>query len=120
MLLPGAYLTLRETQPPPVDALRAAGVGIAVATDCNPGTSPVCSIRAAMHLATALFRLTPEECLAGVTREASRALGLLEDRGTLETGKRADVTIWDVEHPAELSYWLGVNPLESLLLGKDA
>ena len=82
---------------------------MAVATDCNPGTSPLCSIRAAMHLAASTFRLTPAECLAGVTREAARALGLLDDRGTLEPGKRADLLAWDIEHPAELSYWLGLH-----------
>lgn len=116
VLLPGAYLTLRETQPPPIDALRHHGVGMAVATDCNPGTSPVCSLRAAMHLSTSLFGLTPEECLAGVTREAARALGLAEDRGTLAAGKRADLAVWDIDHPAELSYWLGLNPLDSLIV----
>jgi len=121
VLLPGAFLTLRETQVPPVDALRDHGVPIAVASDCNPGTSPVCSLRAAMNLATALFRLTPAECLAGVTREAARALAMDDDRGTLEIGKRADLAVWDVEHPAELSYWLGLNPLAALLVdGRDA
>lgn len=117
VLLPGAFLTLRETQLPPVDALRAHGVPIAVASDCNPGTSPLSSVRAAMNLATSLFRLTPEECLAGVTREAARALGLLTDRGTLEVGKRADLAVWDIEHPAELAYWLGLNPLVELYIG---
>lgn len=107
VLLPGAFFTLRETQAPPVEALRATGVPIAVATDLNPGTSPVCSLLAAMHLATSAFGLTPAECLAGSTREAARALGLLHDRGTLEVGKRADLVAWDIEHPAELSYWLG-------------
>jgi imidazolonepropionase len=117
VLLPGAYLTLRETQRPPVEALRKYGVPIAVATDCNPGTSPVCSLRAAMSLATALFGLTPEECLAGVTREAARALGLEHDRGTLETGKRADIAVWDIGHPRELTYWLGLNELSDLFIG---
>ena len=116
VLLPGAFLTLRETQAPPVDALREHGVPIAVASDCNPGTSPVSSVRAAMNLATSLFRLTPEECLAGVTREAARALGLHADRGTLEVGKRADLAVWDIEHPAELAYWLGLNPLVDLYI----
>lgn len=114
VLLPGAFLTLRETQPPPVEALRHHAVPIAVASDCNPGTSPVCSLRAAMNLATTLFRLTPEETLAGVTREAARALGLADDRGTLDAGKRADLAVWDITHPAELSYWLGFNPLADL------
>ncbi len=114
VLLPGAFLTLRETQPPPVAALRDHGVAIAVASDLNPGTSPVCSLHAAMHLATALFRLTPEECFAGVTREAARALGLAANRGTLEVGKRADLAVWDFDHPRELCYWLGSNPLADL------
>jgi imidazolonepropionase len=116
VLLPGAYLTLGETQLPPIDAMRAMDVSIAVATDCNPGTSPVCSLRAAMNLATRLFRLTPEECLAGVTRHAAKALGLESDRGTLEIGKRADVAVWDIAHPQELSYWLGLNQLDSLYI----
>ena len=119
VLLPGAFLTLRETQRPPVDALRDLGVGMAVASDCNPGTSPLCSLRAAMNLAATLFRMTPEECLAGVTREAARALGLSADRGTLEAGKRADLAIWNIDHPAELSYWLGLNQLESLIVGGE-
>jgi imidazolonepropionase len=118
VLLPGAYLVLRETRPPPVQRLRELKVPIAIATDCNPGTSPVCSIRATMMLAGTLFRLTPEECLAGVTREAARALGLT-DRGTLAPGKRADIAIWNVGHPRELSYWLGLNELEDLLIGGE-
>jgi len=119
VLLPGAFLVLRESQPPPVARLRELQVPIAIATDCNPGTSPVCSIRATMALASSLFRLTPEECLAGVTREAARALGLA-DRGTLARGKRADIAIWNLGHPRELSYWLGLNELEDLLInGRD-
>jgi imidazolonepropionase len=121
VLLPGAFLTLGETQRPPVEKLRDMRVRIAIASDCNPGTSPVCSLRTTMVLATSLFRLTPEECLAGVTREAAHALGLAEDRGTLEAGKRADIAIWDIGHPRELAYWLGLNPLSELLIeGKDA
>ena len=116
VLLPGAYLTLRETQLPPVAKLREHGVPIAIATDCNPGTSPLCSMPEAMALASRLFRLTPAECLAGATREAARALGLLADRGTLEKGKRADLAIWNIRHPRDLSYWLGCNPLEELLI----
>jgi imidazolonepropionase len=108
VLLPGAFLTLRETRLPPVDELRSHGVPIAIATDCNPGTSPICSLRTTMTLATSLFRLTPEECLAGVTRNAARALGLDSDRGTLEAGKRADIAAWDIGHPNELSYWIGL------------
>ena len=117
VLLPGAFLTLGQAQLPPVDRLREEQVPIAVATDCNPGTSPVCSLRSAMNLATSLFKLTPEECLAGTTREAARALGLLHDRGTLEIGKRADVAVWNIGHPRELTYWLGLNELSDLFIG---
>jgi imidazolonepropionase len=117
VLLPGAFLTLGQTQLPPVDLFREEEVPIAVATDCNPGTSPVCSLRSAMNLATSLFKLTPEECLAGTTREAARALGLLHDRGTLETGKRADIAAWNIDHPRELTYWLGLNELSDLFIG---
>jgi len=113
VLLPGAFLTLGETRLPPVARLRDAGVPIAVATDCNPGTSPLCSLRTAMTLATDVFGLTPEECLAGVTRNAARALGL-DDRGTIEAGRRADLAVWDVDHPRELSYWIGTNELADL------
>ncbi len=116
ILLPGAFLTLGETQLPPIDALRAARVPIAVASDCNPGTSPICSIRNAMMLGARLFRLTPEECLAGATREAARALGL-EDRGTLEVGKRADLAVWEISHPRELAYWIGTPQLAELVTG---
>ena len=115
VLLPGAFLTLAETQPPPVAELREQGVPIAIATDCNPGTSPLCSLREAMALGSRVFQLTPEECLAGATREAARALGL-GDRGTLESGKRADIAVWDVTHPRELSYWLGLRQLDELLV----
>ena len=115
VMLPGAFLTLGETQRPPVEALRAAGVPMAVATDCNPGTSPLCSIRTAMTLATDLFRMTPEECLAGVTRNAARALGL-DDRGVLRAGMRADIAVWDIGHPQELSYWIGTNELTDLFI----
>ncbi len=117
VLLPGAFLTLNEQQKPPIDALRENEVPIALATDCNPGTSPLCSIPYAMALGSRLFGLTPEECLAGVTREAARALGLEYDRGTLEVGKRADVAVWDVNHPRDLAYWMGTNPLNTLLIG---
>ena len=118
VLLPGAYLTLGETQLPPIDALRSSGVAIAIATDCNPGTSPICSLRTAMMLACRLFRLTPEECLAGATRNAARALGLDEDRGTLELGKRADIAVWNISHPRELAYWVGTPQLAELLTGR--
>ena len=118
VVLPGAFLTLGETQLPPVAALRENGVPIAVASDCNPGTSPICSLRGAMMLASRLFRLTPLECLAGTTREAALALGLAADRGTLEVGKRADIAIWDISHPRELAYWLGTPQLVQLLLAE--
>ncbi|WP_372706613.1 imidazolonepropionase [Brevundimonas sp.] len=107
VLLPGAYLMLRETTPPPIDLFRRHGVAMAVATDCNPGTSPVASMTAALNLACVQFRLTPEEALVGATRNAARALGLSSDIGTLEAGKVADLAVWDVERPAELAYWLG-------------
>jgi imidazolonepropionase len=107
VLLPGAFYFLRETQLPPIEKLRAAGVRMAVAGDCNPGTSPMTSPLAALNMACTLFRLTPEEALAGMTREGARALGLLDEIGTLEVGKAADLAIWDVKSPAELSYWLG-------------
>jgi len=116
VLLPGAFLTLGETQLPPIAAMRDLDARIAIATDCNPGTSPICSLRATMTLARSLFRLTPEECLAGVTRNAACALGLEHDRGTLAVGKRADVAIWDIGHPRELSYWMGLNELWELLI----
>jgi imidazolonepropionase len=115
VLLPGAYLTLNETQLPPVDAMRDSGVAIALATDCNPGTSPLTSVRETMALGCRLFRLTPEECLAGVTRAAAGALGL-SDRGTIEIGKRADLAIWDISHPRDLSYWLGSQSLSGLFI----
>ena len=107
VLLPGAYQTLRQTTPPPVDAFRRHGVDMAVATDLNPGTSPVRSLRMAMNLACVRFGLTPAEVLAGVTRVAARVLGLEADRGTLEVGKRADLAVWNVSHPRELCYWVG-------------
>ena len=107
VLLPGAYLMLRETTPPPIELLRRHGVAMAVATDCNPGTSPVASMTAALNLACVQFRLTPEEALAGGTRIAARALGLSDQIGTLEPGKVADLAVWDIERPAELCYWLG-------------
>ena len=111
VLLPGAFYFLRETKVPPVDLLRHLGVPMAVATDANPGTSPLTSLLLAMNLAATLFRMTVEECLAGVTREAARALGILDQVGTLEPGKWCDLAIWDVERPAELVYRIGFNPL---------
>ncbi len=119
VLLPGAFYTLRETKVPPVDALRAAGVPMAVATDCNPGSSPMTSLLLAMNMACTLFRMTPEEVLAGATRIAAGALGL-EDRGVLAEGMRADLAIWDVDHPAELAYRIGFNPLHLRIFGGAA
>lgn len=116
-LLPGAYYFVRETKAPPVAALRSAGVPLALATDCNPGTSPLTSPLLVMNMAATLFRLTVDECLAGVTREAARALGLLSEAGTLEAGKRCDLAIWDIERPAELVYRMGFNPLHARVFG---
>lgn len=106
VLLPGAFYALRETRLPPIDALRRHGVPMAVATDCNPGTSPLLSLRLAAGMACTLFRLTPEEALRGVTVNAARALGL-DDRGSLAVGRRADLVVWNAGHPAELCYWIG-------------
>ncbi|WP_172350983.1 imidazolonepropionase [Mesorhizobium sp. NZP2298] len=112
-ILPGAYYFIRETKKPPVDLFRRHGVKMAVATDSNPGTSPLTSLLLAMNMAATLFGLTVDECLAGVTREAARALGLLDKAGTLEAGKSADLAIWDIERPAELVYRMGFNPLHA-------
>jgi len=113
VMLPGAFYFIRETRKPPIDLFRRHGVRMAVATDNNPGTSPLTSLLLAMNMAATLFGMTVEECLAGVTREAARALGLLHEAGTLEAGKWADLAIWDVESPAELVYRMGFNPLHS-------
>ncbi|WP_435258756.1 imidazolonepropionase [Thioclava sp. FR2] len=110
VLLPGAFYTLRETQLPPIAAFRAHGVPMAIATDLNPGTSPLNSLLLTLNMACTLFRLTPEEALRGATQHAARALGL-SDCGTIAPGLRADLAIWNVEHPAELSYRIGFNPL---------
>ncbi|MFN4091872.1 MAG: imidazolonepropionase [Brevundimonas sp.] len=107
VLLPGAYLMLRETTPPPIDLFRRHGVAMAVATDCNPGTSPVASMTAALNLACVQFRLTPEEALAGATRHAAKALGLAGEVGVIAPGLAADLAVWDIQRPAELCYWLG-------------
>ena len=112
-LLPGAYYFMRETKLPPVDALRAASVPISLATDCNPGTSPLTSILLVMNMGATLFGLTVEECLAGVTRNAARALGQAGVIGTIEAGKRCDLAIWNVEELAELVYRMGMNPLHA-------
>ena len=112
VLLPGAYATVGATQPPPVAQFRAHGVAMAVATDCNPGSSPMVSLLMAVNLACCLFRLTPEEALAGVTRHAALALGLGGETGTLECGKSADVAAWRIGHPREIAYWMG-GPISS-------
>ncbi|MEE4691347.1 imidazolonepropionase [Pseudomonas alliivorans] len=107
VLLPGAYYFLRETQLPPMDALRKHGVPIAISTDMNPGTSPGLSLRLMLNMACTLFRMTPEEALAGVTLNAAKALGMGDTHGSLEVGKTADFVAWDIERPADLAYWLG-------------
>ena len=109
VLLPGAFYFLRDTRVPPIELLRRHGVPMAVSTDCNPGTSPCTSLLLMMNMACTLFRLTPEEALAGATRHAAQALGL-DDRGVLSTGRCADFVVWDVKHPAELSYAFGASP----------
>ena len=117
VLLPGAYYVLRETRSPPVDAFRAAGVPLVLATDANPGSSPLLSILLTLNLGCTLFGLTPEEALAGVTRHAAAVLEMDQEVGTLAVGKRADLAVWDVEHPGELAYWMGANPLTARVKG---
>jgi imidazolonepropionase len=116
VLLPGAYYTLRETHLPPIDLLRQHGVAMAIATDCNPGSSPLTSLLLTMNMACTLFRMTPQEALAATTRHAAKALGL-DDTGMIMAGKRADLAIWDVAHPRELSYRIGFNPLYQRIFG---
>ena len=118
-LLPGAFYFIRETQAPPIAALRTAGVPMALGTDCNPGTSPLTSLLLVMNMAATLFRMTVAECLAGVTREAARALGISAEVGTLEAGKRCDLAIWDIGRPAELVYRIGFNPLHARVYGGE-
>jgi imidazolonepropionase len=113
VLLPGAFHFLRDTHVPPIAALRAAGIPLAIATDSNPGTSPLTSLLMAMNFAATLFRMTVEECLLGVTRAAAQALDLQDETGTLEAGKRCDLAIWDIERPAELVWRMGFNPLHA-------
>jgi imidazolonepropionase len=110
VLLPGAFYFLRETKLPPIQALRDHRVPIAVSTDCNPGSSPLTSILLTLNLACTLFRLTPEEALAGVTCHAARALGMAETHGTIEVGRACDLAIWEIGEPAELAYAMGANP----------
>lgn len=115
-ILPGAFYTLRETQVPPIGAFREHGVPMALATDCNPGSSPLTSLLLTMNMGCTLFRMTPEEALAGITRNAARALGL-DDTGVIAPGKRADLAVWDVAQPAELAYRIGFNPLHRRIFG---
>jgi imidazolonepropionase len=120
VLLPGAFHTLQESRRPPVDLLRRHGVRMAVATDCNPGTSPLLVPQIAMHLACTLFGLSPEEAIAGMTIHAARALGLEDEVGSLEPGKAADLAVWRIGEPAELGYWLGLLPERRIINGVDA
>lgn len=113
VMLPGAFYFIRETKKPPIDLFRRRGVKMAVATDCNPGTSPLTSLVLTMNMAATLFGMTVEECLLGVTRHAAAALGMSGETGTLEPGKSADLAIWDIESPAELVYRMGFNPLHA-------
>jgi imidazolonepropionase len=120
VFLPGAFYTLRETQFPPLNSLRKAGVPLAIATDCNPGSSPLTSILLCMNMACTLFRMTPEEALSGVTRVAAQALGIGHEVGTIEIGKKAEFAVWNVDQPAELAYRIGYNPLAEMLVGHGA
>ena len=114
VLLPGAYYTLRDSKCPPIDLLRKHKVPMAVATDCNPGSSPVLSLKLMINMASTIFQLTPEEAIAGVTRNAAKALGL-RDRGIIKEGMLADLVRWDIEHPAELAYYVGGNQVKSVI-----
>jgi imidazolonepropionase len=111
VLLPGAFYTLKETKLPPLDSLRECDVDIAIATDCNPGSSPLSSLLIAMNMACTMFSMTPEEALAGVTRNAAKALNLSQQYGVVAPGALAELAVWDVNHPAELAYWMGGRPL---------
>ena len=115
VLLPGAFYFLRDDQPPPVATFREVGVPMALATDLNPGSSPVNSLLTSMNLACVLFGLTPEEALGGVTMNAARVLGIHLDRGSLAKGKMADLACWEIGHPRELSYWVGKNPCKGVV-----
>jgi imidazolonepropionase len=113
VILPGAFYFLREKQMPPIELMRRHGVPIAISTDCNPGSSPLTSLLLTMNMGATLFRLTVEECIAAMTREAARALGLFDQTGSLDAGKRCDLAIWEIERPAELVYRMGFNPLHA-------
>ncbi len=115
VLLPGAFYALRETKLPPIDGFRKAGVPMAIATDSNPGSSPALSLLLMLSMACTFFRFTPEEALRGVTAHAAKALGIAKTHGTLNAGKQADLVVWDVERPAELSYWVGGNPSAAIM-----
>ncbi len=117
VILPGAFYFLRETKKPPIDLFRRHRVPMALATDCNPGTSPLTSLLLTMNMAATLFSMTVEECIAGVTREAARALGMADETGMLKAGMRADIAIWNAERPAELAYRIGFNPLHRRIFG---
>jgi imidazolonepropionase len=119
VLLPGAFYALQETRKPPVELLRQHKVPIAIATDCNPGTSPLLNPQLAMNLACTLFGLDPEEALAGMTVNAARALGLAHEVGSIEAGKAADLAVWRIEEPAELAYWIGLMPERRIFAGAD-
>ena len=120
VILPGAYYFIRETQLPPIEAMRRHGVPIAISTDCNPGSSPLTSLLLTMNMGATLFRLTVDECIAGTTREAAKALGLWHRKGSLEAGKDCDLAIWDIERPAELVYRIGFNPLHQRVFQGNA
>lgn len=120
VLLPGAFYALQETRKPPVELLRQHNVPIAVATDCNPGTSPLLNPQLAMHMACTLFGLTPEEAIAGMTVNAARALGLAHEVGAVAAGKAADFAVWPIAEPAELAYWIGLTPSRRIFGGLDA
>jgi len=117
VMLPGAFYFLRDTHVPPIDLFRKHGVPMAVATDCNPGSSPTTHLPLMMNMACTLFRMTPAEALLGVTRHAARALGLADTHGTVELGKVADLCLWEVDHPAELSYAIAASPLRARFHG---
>lgn len=119
-MLPGAFYTLRETRLPPIAALKRHGVPMAIASDCNPGSSPLLSPLITLNMATTLFQLSPADALAGMTRQAARALGLQHETGMLREGFSADLAIWTIGHPAELSYWIGASPLHAMVLRGEA